>query len=426
MILEEPSWLNDKLTIGAIEIADSVSIEPLTGRKSKLKLMRTRFDFISDESNSNKADNYKVLPSMKNDTFHLRLQIFETIGKQNKKHRRFLLSSCTPRPFLLNNNLVFSSFIQSEDIVEVGHNRLIFSKKKEEMSEDEDVLSSKVIRSNATILLEGETGTGKTTLAHKIHNESSVLGEFVHLNLSAFSLNLLESEIFGHVKGAFTGAMNDKKGAIELANGGTLFLDEIDSLPLEVQTKLLLFLDNGILRPVGSNVKRKINCRLIVASGKKLEKMVELKKMRQDFFYRIMSGFKVSLPSLRDKNELIKQTCLDFSMKNGIKLEPSLIEFYQGLSWPGNFRQLLGHLERKKIMANTLIIRFDEYDEELLMDTMVLNDFNEDIVPLKTIRGKYAMCALKTCHDHFPTAALKLGISEKSLRKIAKDFMSQS
>src|SRR5690606_12983163 len=123
--------------------------------------------------------------------------------------------------------------------------------------------SKKIIQSNLPILIEGETGTGKTTLAKSIHQMSERSGEFVHVNLSAFSENLMESELFGHLKGAFTGAYNDKKGAIERANNGTLFLDEIDSTSIAVQTKLLLFLDNYKLSPVGSGVMKKINCRIL-------------------------------------------------------------------------------------------------------------------------------------------------------------------
>ena len=161
-------------------------------------------------------------------------------------------------------------------------------------------MEQNLINSDLKILISGETGTGKSHLARKVHEKSGRLGEFVAINLSSFNPQLIESELFGHKKGSFTGAIHDKTGAFSMAKNGTLFLDEIDSLPLDLQTKLLTFIDNKKFRRVGDTKEESINTRLIFASGRPLEQLVEQGSFRKDLFFRLKSGHSVEMASLRN------------------------------------------------------------------------------------------------------------------------------
>ena len=187
----------------------------------------------------------------------------------------------------------------------------------------------KLIRSDLNILIQGETGTGKTRLARRIHDESGSSGDFVHINLSSFSPSLIESELFGYQKGSFTGAIKNKVGALASANFGTLFIDEIDSLPFALQTKLLLFLDDQKFSPVGSRQVLSANTRIIFASGRSLIDLVKRGSMREDFYFRIISGHEIRMRPLRDCPELIDRLINHFSIKNNVSLTIKLKEFYK-------------------------------------------------------------------------------------------------
>ena len=175
------------------------------------------------------------------------------------------------------------------------------------------------LNSSMPILLIGETGTGKTTIAKKIHDESGVGGNFVHLNLSSFSQSLIESEIFGHRKGAFTGAISDKKGAILEANKGTLFLDEIDSIDISLQTKLLTFLDNGEFRAVGGGSNTS-DVRMIYSSGKNIKDLVASGEMRLDFYFRLKNSLCLEVPNLRDNKDYLKDIIHEILDRNALSI----------------------------------------------------------------------------------------------------------
>jgi transcriptional regulator with PAS, ATPase and Fis domain len=164
-------------------------------------------------------------------------------------------------------------------------------------------LAKKVAPTDATVLLLGETGTGKEVFAQAIHSGSKRASKaFVALNCSAFSKDLLEGELFGHIAGSFTGANKDKKGLIESANHGTLFLDEIGELPLELQAKLLRFLEVGEFIKVGDNKTTRVNVRIIAATNRNLQEEINVGNFREDLYFRL-SGFKILLPNLRDRKK---------------------------------------------------------------------------------------------------------------------------
>ena len=220
-------------------------------------------------------------------------------------------------------------------------------------------LAKKVAPTEATVLLLGETGTGKEVFAQAIHNASTRAAKpFMALNCSSFTKELLESEIFGHKAGAFTGALKDKKGLIEEANSGTLFLDEIGEMPFELQSKLLRVLETNEFIKVGDTNTTKVDVRFIAATNRNLEEDVSELKFRQDLFYRL-NVFTISLPPLRGRKKdipALAQFYLSiFSAKTnnavtGISKE--FVEHLQQHDWKGNIRELKNVIERAVILAD--------------------------------------------------------------------------
>ena len=208
-----------------------------------------------------------------------------------------------------------------------------------------------------TILITGENGTGKERVARAIHNASGRRGPFIAVNCGAIPHDLLESELFGHEKGAFSGAIRDKIGLVKAADNGTLFLDEIGDLPLQLQVKLLRFLQEGEIRPVGSNDVMKVSTRVIAATNVDLECAVPSGRFRQDLYYRL-KGFTINLKPLRERKEDIKPLVLQFSKTfakdKGIKKEflEETVKLLARFDWPGNIRELEHEVKRAMMLAS--------------------------------------------------------------------------
>ena len=218
-----------------------------------------------------------------------------------------------------------------------------------------------VASTNATILIAGESGTGKGLIARAIHENDKARKEkpFVEVSCGALSETLLESELFGHVKGAFTGAIKDKEGRFEYADGGTVFLDEIDAFSLNLQVKLLRVLQDGVFERVGDNMTRKTHARIIVATNQTLTELVESGKFREDLYYRV-NVIAIQAPPLRERKEDITQIAGHFLEKysriNNKKvnaLSDEVLNIFQGYFWPGNVRELENAIEGAVIMAKT-------------------------------------------------------------------------
>ena len=220
-------------------------------------------------------------------------------------------------------------------------------------------LAKKVAPTNANVLLLGETGTGKEVFAQAIHNASGRAGKpFMALNCSSFSKELLESEIFGHKAGAFTGALKDKKGLIEEASSGTLFLDEIGEMSFELQSKLLRVIETSEFIKVGDTNTTKVDVRFIAATNRDLQQDVKESKFREDLFYRL-NVFTISLPPLRERKKditaLAQYFLKIFSAKTNTAVETMSKEFLEHLQqhdWKGNTRELKNVMERAIILAN--------------------------------------------------------------------------
>jgi transcriptional regulator with PAS, ATPase and Fis domain len=221
------------------------------------------------------------------------------------------------------------------------------------------------------------------------------------------------------VKGAFTGAICEKRGAILEAHKGTLFLDEIDSLSIELQTKLLLFLDNYEVRPVGGSSIQKADVRLIFASGTKMKRLIQKQKMRKDFYYRLTSGLVITLQSLRENPNQVRELCLKFEKQNLTILCEDLIKFYQECPWPGNIRQLLSHLNKKLIFSNGKKLILDNFDHDLLHDKADALGFEtHQLKTLEEIKMDYCLNVFMKIDKNFVRAARLLDISPNTLKAL--------
>ena len=232
--------------------------------------------------------------------------------------------------------------------------------------------AKKVAPTNASVLLLGETGTGKEVFAQAIHNGSQRMGKpFMALNCSAFGKELLESEIFGHKAGAFTGALKDKKGLIEEANTGTLFLDEIGEMHIDLQSKLLRVLETNEFIKVGDTKLTKVDVRIIAATNRDLQEEVKTGRFREDLFYRI-NAFTITLPALRDRKKdipvLANYFLQLFAQKTNKRFEgmsKDFIAHLQNHQWKGNIRELKNVIERAVILAEGFQLTADSLPVEL-------------------------------------------------------------
>lgn len=228
----------------------------------------------------------------------------------------------------------------------------------------------KVADTKSSILLLGETGTGKELFARAVHNNSSRRDmPFVPINCSAIPESLLESELFGHLKGAFTGAVMSKKGLFEEADGGTIFLDEIGDISISFQVKLLRVVDDQLIRPLGGTKSAKVDVRLITATNTDLEKAVKENAFREDLFYRI-NTITLKMPPLRERKEdiplLVKNFVEKYSRQYGKKISeisPEALAVIKNYSWPGNVRELQNVIERAILLAADSTIRIENLPE---------------------------------------------------------------
>jgi Nif-specific regulatory protein len=290
-------------------------------------------------------------------------------------------------------------------------------------------LFHKVVGTETRVLLLGETGTGKELLAKAIHNCGPLKDrEFVAENCGALSENLIESELFGHVKGAFTGAIADKEGLFERAAGGTVFLDEISEMPYDMQTKLLRVLQEGQIRPVGGSKYRQVNFRLIASSNRDLLEEVNEGNFRADLFYRIQV-FPIVLPPLRDKQTDIHLLATHFFKKFAKKLNKPvaklthevLMLFYQ-YDWPGNVRQLENEIERALTLAgDDREITAEHISEEIKESRKEDSTAKQGGRTLKEKERQEVIKALRSTGGNRSHAARILGLSRQGLlNKIAR------
>jgi transcriptional regulator with PAS, ATPase and Fis domain len=280
--------------------------------------------------------------------------------------------------------------------------------------------------SASSVLVYGETGTGKELIAKALHYSSAKRDKpFIAVNCAAIPRELLESELFGFEKGAFTGAVTRRIGKIEEASGGTLFFDEIGELELGLQAKLLRVLQENEIERLGSNKKIKVYFRLISSTNRDLKKVVESNNFREDLFYRI-NVIQLNLPPLRERSpdipllvaEFVKEFCI--RERKALTVSDEVMKALQAYHWPGNIRQLKNVIERAVVLSKGRMITMKELPEEFLSQQEHHETFSKKT--LKDLESQAIKDALRECKGNKSKAAKVLGISRKAFYKRLREF----
>ena len=293
------------------------------------------------------------------------------------------------------------------------------------MKEVYDLLE-RVAESESTVLVSGESGTGKELVARALHRRSRrAAGPFVAINCAAMPEQLLESELFGHTKGAFTDARTARPGLFVQAKGGTIFLDEIGDMPLGLQPKLLRALQERSVRPVGGDHETPIDVRVVAASNRDLETAIEERKFREDLYYRI-NVIHVELPPLRARGAdvlLLAQHYLEHfavqSQKDVRSLDPDAAERLSAYAWPGNVRELANCLERAVALTRSESITVADLPEKIrnyrTSHVLVAASDPSELVPLEEVEKRYILRVLEAVGGNKTLAAQVLGLDRKTL-----------
>ena len=351
----------------------------------------------------------------------------------------------------------FSYFIKDHDpeelLLEIGKVKNIFELKienkslKKERKLDNYLITTqnerfkellnivgKAAKSNASIFITGESGVGKEIMARYIHKTSNRKGMFIPVNCQALSDNLLESELFGHEKGSFTGAFEQRIGRFEEASGGTLFLDEIAEIPISIQTKLLRALDTKTIERIGSNKQIKIDLRFITATNKNIVKAIEKGEFREDLYFRI-NTIPIRIPPLRERREDLPMF-IDFFLKKYeielkkkiVKVEDEVMNFLLVYDYPGNIRELKNMIERLVVLSEEGIIKskYLPKDREVKETKNIEISSLDELPSLKDYRNclekEYIEKVLNKSEKDMDLAAETLGISKRQLYNKISDF----
>jgi DNA-binding NtrC family response regulator len=284
-------------------------------------------------------------------------------------------------------------------------------------------LVKKIAPTDCTILLQGETGVGKDVLARQVHILSlRGGGPFVTLDCGLLPHSLAESELYGHRKGAFSGATEPKTGLVEKSHQGTLFLDEIGNIDLELQKKFLRFIETGYIRRVGENAEKKVNARIILATNLEIEEALQQGKIRSDLFYR-MSQFHLNIPPLRDRPDDIIPLALHFLKPNSRKHRPvrfsdEASEIFSAYSWPGNIRELKATANRIGYLVDENVICPEHLPPHLFQANGICNAPRK----LKDVEKDYIVRVLSQTGGNQSHAAKILGINRKTLYQKIKKY----
>ena len=290
----------------------------------------------------------------------------------------------------------------------------------------------KLARSKSIVLIFGETGTGKELFAQALHLNSPRAGKsFRVLNCAAVSENLLESELFGHVKGAFTGAVTDRKGLVASADGGTLFLDEIGDMPLPMQAKLLRTLETGEVLPVGTNDAQYFDVRFIAATNHNLQELVRTGSFREDLFYRLHGQGAIHLPSLRQRREdipvLIQHFLKQANEENGTQftgVSPEALRKLVNCNWPGNVRELRNVISRMCLEADGPVLQVDDLPDNLKASTDIVRMGPPNLagMSMADVEKLHIMNTLRMFGGNREKTAKALGIGARTLYRKLRDY----
>lgn len=287
-------------------------------------------------------------------------------------------------------------------------------------------------QTESIVLILGETGTGKELIAHAIHENSPRRdGPLVVVNMPAIPDTLVESELFGHLKGAFTGALADRVGRFEAAAGGTIFIDEIGDFPLHLQAKLLRVLENQTINPVGSNENRRVDARVVAATSRNLDQMMASGEFREDLYYRL-HVVTIRLPPLRERREdipLLAHHLVDelaqAAGRGPISLAPDLMQKLMSLDWPGNVRQLRNCLESMVAVTMSDVLTLDDLPARFVeREPAAASPKGPDIFGerLEEMQKRAMLRALERFNGNRTQAARYLGISVRTLQRKMKEW----
>lgn len=290
--------------------------------------------------------------------------------------------------------------------------------------------ASRVAPSDATVLITGESGSGKERLARLVHERSMRSnGPFLAINCGALPESLLESELFGHVKGAYTGATSSTEGLFEAAGGGTLFLDEIGETSPAVQVKLLRALQEHSVRPVGATRDRRVDVRIISATNRDLAAMIRDKMFRKDLFYRL-GVITLDVPALRDRREdiplllrqLIGRCCREHSC-GPCSLRPEALDLLTSYSWPGNVREMENAIERAVLLAeNKPTIEIGDLPPEIRGYSKMVVSIPDQLMTLGEVERRYILATLERLGGNRAATAKALAIGENTLWRKLKSY----
>ncbi len=283
----------------------------------------------------------------------------------------------------------------------------------------------RVVDTGAPLLITGETGTGKGLLAHAIHAESKRAGgPFVTVNCAALPEALLESELFGHIRGAFTGATTSKQGLFAEASGGTLFLDEIGEMAPALQAKLLHVIEEGAIRPVGSSKEQRVDVRIIAATHRDLRKAARMGMFREDLFYRL-DVISIALPPVRHRREDIPELIDHFLQAARtrhpaspvVRFSPEALKKMLDYPWPGNVRELDHSIQRLVLLGREAEVQSASLPAPVFAGPIAAATFEGDIIPIRELQRRYASWALDQMGGHRGRTAETLDIDGKTLAK---------
>lgn len=291
----------------------------------------------------------------------------------------------------------------------------------------------RIAPTNISVLVEGESGTGKELMARAIHDNSPRRNRpFRPINCAGLAETLLESELFGHAKGAFTGATGDRKGLFEIADKGTLLLDEIGDMPLNMQAKLLRVIEDGVIIPVGSHKQTIVDVRIISATNHDLTELIEQKKFRQDLYFRI-KGVSITLPPLRSRAEdipaLTEYFLKEASLETGSAvtgITESALMILMNFDWPGNIRQLLNCIRTMVVMCDADMLGVHDIPPEIVQRRQLVAGTQAPArlagVPLNELEKQAIIDTLAKTRGNREKAAKILGIGERTLYRKIKEY----
>ncbi|MEZ5361560.1 MAG: sigma-54 dependent transcriptional regulator [Bryobacterales bacterium] len=282
------------------------------------------------------------------------------------------------------------------------------------------------------VLITGESGVGKELVARALHDVSPLAGKvFLPVDSASLVGSLMESELFGHTTGAFTGAVEQKSGLVRAADGGTLFLDEIGELPQEVQAKLLRLLQEGEIRPIGATRPIAVKVRMLAATNRDLESEVKHARFRKDLYYRL-NVINIHLPPLRERPEDIPALVEHFSRRyaiHSVSISEEVMEAFMAYHWPGNVRELENAIRRMMALKSNPVIQVSDLPNALRVFTERLHSPDShpaDILPLAEIERRHILKAVEHTRGDISTAALMLQIGRTTLYRKIKQYRNES